>query len=85
MSAPRCARPRGKATKRAYCRRRRAPAAPDTRRYSSVEHGTDRRHSKQRCTDPTERFFTSLLSESGRSWLEVWIVDRSNVLRRRPA
>jgi hypothetical protein len=40
VSAPRRARLGGRATKRAYCRHRRPPAAPDTRRQSSVQQGT---------------------------------------------
>ena len=40
MSAPRRARPRSRATKRAYCRRYRPVDAPDTRRQSPVQQGT---------------------------------------------
>ena len=40
MSAPRGARPCGRATKRTYCRRRLPPAAPDTGRQSPVQQGT---------------------------------------------
>ena len=40
MSAPRRARPRSRATKRAYCRRHRPVAAPDNGRQSPVQQGT---------------------------------------------
>jgi hypothetical protein len=40
VSAPRRARPRSRATKRAYCRRHRPVDAPDTRRQSPVQQGT---------------------------------------------